>query len=191
MKVADLLERRSVSPKRLVAPGPSSEQITAIVEAACAAPDHRGLQPWRFLLIPNDTRDALAALFEAAAQETHGNLTSAQIERAREKAYNGACLIAVIARLREEVRDVPLHEQWVSVGAATQNILLAAHALGFGAMLVSGDKVATAAMHKGLGMQASESLLGFVAIGSISKPPKVRPRPNVEDCLSVWSLADR
>lgn len=186
MKVADLLERRSISPKRLVEPGPSEADIAAIIEAACAAPDHRRLKPWRFILIRNEARDALANSFEAAAFETHVSLSPEQIERAREKAFNGACLIAVIARLRQDLRDVPLHEQWVSVGAATQNMLLAAHALGFGAMLVSGDKVATRALCQGLGLRDGEQLLGFVALGSIVKAAKPSVRPKADELLSAW-----
>ena len=186
MQIAEIVERRSVSPRRLSEPGPTPAQLNAIIEAACAAPDHRRLRPWRFVLIRTEAREAFADLFEAAARETHGELNSDQVKRAREKAANGACLIAVIAEIRDNIRDVPPHEQWVSVGAAVQNILLAAKSFGFGSMLVSGDKVSTRALTEGFGLAPDELLLGFVAIGTISKQPGTAERPGAKEKLSYW-----
>lgn len=168
MSFAEIAARRSVSPRRLIEPGPNFEQITMMVEAACTAPDHRRLHPWRFVLIGNDERKNLADLFEAAARETHGDLNDDQAERAREKAMNGACLIAVVGGIRDDVPDVPPNEQWMSVGAAMQNILLTATSLGFGSMIVSGEKVGTRALQTGLGLGLIEQLVGFVAIGTVS-----------------------
>ena len=186
MTLDDIVRRRSVSPRRLIAPGPNPEQVRMMIEAACAAPDHRRLRPWRFILIRNDQRTMLANLFEASARETHGTLSEDQTERAREKAMNGACLIAVVGVIRNDAPDVLPYEQWVSVGAAIQNILLVATSLGFGSMIVSGDKVATRALQKGLGLSAIEQLLGFVAVGSVSKQPPADDRLGAIDVLSVW-----
>ena len=186
MTLDDIVRRRSVSPRRLIEPGPSLEQVRTMIDAACAAPDHRRLRPWRFILIRNDQRTMLANLFEAAARETHKTLSENQTERAREKAFNGACLIAVVCIIHDDVPDVLPHEQWVSVGAAVQNILLTATSFGFGSMIVSGDKVKTCALQNGLGLSAIEQLLGFVAVGTVSKLPPVPERPTVEDVLSAW-----
>lgn len=186
MTYLDLLARRSISPKRLVEPGPTADQIALMIQAACAAPDHRRLRPWRYILIDNQAREQLADLFEEAARQTHGQLNDEQRGRAREKAANGACLLAVVAVIQDQVNDVPTHEQWVSVGAAVQNILLAAQAIGFGSMLVSGDKVATQALRLGLGLTPGEQLLGFIALGTATKTAKPTKRPCVEQVLSVW-----
>jgi nitroreductase len=61
--------RRSVPPRRLVEPRPSESEIAEIVKAACAAPDHRQLRPYRFEIIDLANRPALADAFEAAARE--------------------------------------------------------------------------------------------------------------------------
>ena len=66
----DIVARRSVSPRRLTESGPNPEQVRAMIEAACAVPDHRRLRPWRIALIRNDERTKLADLLEAAARET-------------------------------------------------------------------------------------------------------------------------
>ena len=44
-----ILSRHSVSPKRVVAPGPDADQILELMSAAAAAPDHGKLRPWRFI----------------------------------------------------------------------------------------------------------------------------------------------
>jgi len=184
--VTMILSRHSVSPRRLVAPGPDRAQIMTLIEAAAAAPDHRQLRPWRFIHIRAEGRAGLADLFAAAARETHGEMSESELGRAREKAMNGACLIAVIARIRDDVPAVPPHEQWASVGAAMQNLLLAATAMGFGSMIVSGGKVATHALPAGLGLGPEETLLGLAAIGTPARAPHEKSRPDPASLLTDW-----
>ena len=141
-----ILRRRSVSPRRLVAPGPNTRSVELMVEAALAAPDHARLHPWRFVTIDLRGRDALAAVFGDAARELDPGKTDDAIQRELQKAYNAPTLIAIIARINELHPVVPAREQWMPVGAALQNILLAAEDLGFRAMIVSGSKVSTNAL---------------------------------------------
>jgi hypothetical protein len=58
--------RQNVSPKRLVEPGPSAEQLEALLSLAAAAPDHGLLMPWRFILVPAGQRQHLAEVFALA-----------------------------------------------------------------------------------------------------------------------------
>ena len=64
--------------------------------------------------------------------------TLEQIEAAREKAHRAPLLLVAVACLGPREPDIPMLERMVSMGAAIQNILLGAHALGFGAGLTSG-----------------------------------------------------
>ncbi|WP_213959872.1 hypothetical protein [Variovorax sp. dw_954] len=43
--LASLLERRSISPKRLGAPGPDVENLNLMLKAALIAPDHGVVSP--------------------------------------------------------------------------------------------------------------------------------------------------
>jgi len=61
--------RQTILPKRLMAPGPDAGQLQQILEAAASAPDHGQLLPWRFVLVPQDARAALATVFGAALLE--------------------------------------------------------------------------------------------------------------------------
>lgn len=58
--------RSNVSPRRLVGPGPSAQQVEALLGLAAVAPDHGLLTPWRFVLVPVDQRHRLAEAFALA-----------------------------------------------------------------------------------------------------------------------------
>ena len=56
-----LLEtRRSGRPREMVAPGPSEEEMERILTIAARVPDHGKLFPWRFVIVPDSERPALA-----------------------------------------------------------------------------------------------------------------------------------
>lgn len=191
MDLARNLSRRFVSPHWLGEPGPDDDGVRDLVGAACAGTDHRDLRPFRFLHISNDARTWLADLFVKAADETHGEMTRDQLSRARENAMNGTTHLALVVSLRSDVTDVPEYERWIAGGAALHNALLAAHAKGFSAKILSGDKVGTAALRKGLGVAPSEQLVGFVAIGTAAKTPNPRTEPDIGTLLSRWPSEER
>ena len=62
--LAHLLDRRSVSPKRLRRPGPGPDDIELMLQAALRAPDHGGLHPWRVIEFRDAQRAALGQCFE-------------------------------------------------------------------------------------------------------------------------------
>lgn len=179
--------RRSVSPKHLEAPGPDPEQIRELVRAACAGIDHGRLAPARFVYVPDDQRDALADIFVAAALEADGNAPGDYLESTRERALNGPCLIAVIAHIVEDNAQVPPHEQWVAVGAALQNLLLAAESFGYRGKTVSGARVRSQALRSAFALRDDEILLAFVALGTLKGEPKEMPRRSPDEVLSVFS----
>jgi len=176
--------RRSTAPRRLVAPGPSEREIERIVRAACAAPDHKGLQPFRFEWIGTEERACLADAFEAAERELRPDAPAAALERERERAMHAPILLALIVRLTEG--DVPMTEQYASAGAALGYALLAADGLGYGAMAVSGDKLATGAMRQSFRLDANEALLCFIAIGTPEKLRSPRGEPDLGRRLRHW-----
>lgn len=179
-----LCMRRSTPPRHLTAPGPTDEEIQLLVRAASRAPDHQRLKPFRFLIISSDDREALADVFEAAERELDPSIGGERLERAREKARHAPVLLAVISRLQKS-DEVPEIEQRASAGAALGYVVLAADLLGYGAMAVSGRKVATAAMHRAFELADNEKLLCFVGIGTPAKVKGDPPDPD-PDLLQPW-----
>ena len=182
-----LLTRRSVPPRHLVAPGPTDSDIERMISAAMTAPNHGALISTRFMLIEPVNRDRLADLFVEAEKEVRPLASGEALNRAREKALNGACLLAVVNRTFADHPDISVAEQTASTGAALGFLLLSAHALGFAAMAVSGEKTRTHTLRKAFALEPYEGLLCFVAIGTPIKTRGPRGPAQPDQVLSVWS----
>lgn len=169
--------RQHVSPKRLGDPGPQPGQIEQILSAAGAAPDHGRLTPWRLIIIPPERRHLLGAAFADALVARDGEATEVQKEEARAKAFRGPFLALMVARLGPELGDTHPQERVISAGCAIQNMLLAAHAMGFGAGLSSGRALYSPQMRALFGLSAHEQPLCFLSVGTVTKGKSPRPRP--------------
>jgi nitroreductase len=176
--------RQTVLPKRLVAPGPDAQQLQRLMQAAAAAPDHGELRPWRFMLVAQAKRALLAEAFEAALLDRDAQATPDQREAAREKAYRAPLLLLAIARLGPAQPDMPVLERMVSLGAALQNLLLLAHAMGFGAGLTSGQAMQSPRLHALFRLQPGEEAVCFVSVGSVTQRKPMRPRASPHEILS-------
>ncbi len=178
--------RQSVMPKRLLAPGPDTSQLRQMVDAAACAPDHRGLRPWRLLRIADHQRVALAELFEACTRDRDPAASADDIARSREKAGRAPVLLLAVLRGEPPDEEVPLVERAITLGAALMNLLLAAHGLGFGAMLTSGRAVRTARFARAFSLAPGEQAVCFVSIGSARGAPR-RARGQAADFLADWT----
>lgn len=148
-----LFARRSIRryENRPVAP----QMITALLEAAMAAPSARNLQPWHFVVIEDrQALDALSELHPYARMLKEATLA-----------------IAVCGEL-----DKPF---WVQdCSAATQNILVAACGLGLGSVWLGVHPSAEreAEVRQFLGVPDSLGVLCLIAVGhpAEEKPPAER-----------------
>ena len=181
--------RQTILPKRLAEPGPDAAQLQAILGAAASAPDHHELLPWRFVLVPAGARDRLAEVFATALLERDASATPQQVAQAREKAYRSPLLLLAVVRLRDDDAEIAPHERIVSAGCAVQNMLLMAHAQGFGGALTSGKALQSAPLRTLFGLQPDEQALCFVNLGTGVKARPVRLRPQAAQYVST--LPDR
>ena len=179
-----LNSRRSTPSRQLGAPGPDAAQLDAMLAAAVRVPDHGKLTPWRLILIRGDARRRLGERLAELHRRIEPDIPDGALTKDRER-YNFAPLIvAVVARIDASHAKVPEQEQILSAGNVAYNLLLAAHALGFGAQWLTGwaayDRDAAALF----GLAANERIVGFVHIGSAAEPAPERTRPNVADLVS-------
>ncbi|TSE32621.1 nitroreductase family protein [Tepidimonas charontis] len=177
--------RQTISPKRLVEPGPTAQELDAILRCAAAAPDHGLLRPWRFVIVPAQRRAGLGEVFAAALIDRDPGATLEQIEAAREKAQRAPLLMLVVAQLGAAEPPIPVLERMVSVGAAVQNMLLAAHAMGYGASLTSGQAMTSPRLRALFDLTPGEEAVCFVNIGTVAKRKAARLHPAVESFVSV------
>ncbi len=189
-------DRRQASPRRLIAPGPDAAQTQSLFLAAAQAPDHGCLVPWRFVLVPPQRREALGDAFAAALRERDPLADAASLAQARDKAAHAPFLALAIARERDAHADapdqdawaaegVPAHERLVSLGCAIQNLLLVAHAQGYGAGLVSGRALESRALRRLFTLDAGERAVCFIAVGTVQSPRPARARPLPRDFVAT------
>jgi nitroreductase len=163
MEAFDALNTRQ-SAKTYGDRAPSREHLDQILQAAVRAPDHGRLRPWRFMIIEGDQRRKLGDLLAASARRRIPALSDGDLQRERDKALRAPMIIVTACRVVPGTK-VPEIEQILAVGAATQNILLALHALGYAAAWKTGEATYDPEVRKALGFADDDHLVGFVYTG--------------------------
>jgi nitroreductase len=180
-----LATRRSASVKAMVEPGPTPEQLSALLAIAVRVPDHGKLTPWRFILFEGEARGRFGDILAARWRELHPDHGEATVAQARGFFERAPTVLAVVSRAAPHVK-IPEWEQVLSAGAVCQNILIAATAMGLGCQWNTDwcayDPKALAAM----GMAPDEKIAGFIYLGTPKEPITDRPRPDPESLLTRW-----
>ena len=89
-----------------------------------------------------------------------------------------------LARLDEADKEVPAVERFISLGCAIQNMLLTAHAMGYGSALTSGQALASPRLHRLFGLTPGEVPVCFVNVGTVGARKPARPRPDAARFVS-------
>ena len=183
----DLLKtRRSIKPVDLVGPAPSPSEVETLLTVASRVPDHGKLTPWRFIIFEGDARIAAGETIASAFRAKYPEAKPDQVEAERRRLARAPLVIAVVSRAGPHVK-IPEWEQLLSAGAATMSLVLAAHALGYGANWITEWYAYDRAVLSGLGLAENERIAGFVHIGRVTRPPEDRPRPPLDAIASRYA----
>ena len=174
------------SPAGLVAPAPDSAALDRMLRAAMRAPDHGRLRPWHFIVVDGAARAALGDVLAGALRLRDPDLTEAAFAKERAKPMRAPLLVVVAARLREH-RGVPAIEQIIAAGAAAQNILVAAHALGFGGFWRTGAAAYDERVKHALGLRAVDAIVGFLYLGTPSTATTPVASSDVASHVTHWT----
>ena len=177
--------RQTILPKRLGGPVPTTDELAQILQAAAHAPDHGQLLPWRFVLVPESARAALAEVFAQALLERDADASPAQTAQAREKAHRAPVLMLAVVDGERGDRGIDLAERLVSAGCAVQNMLLVATAQGYGSALTSGKALRSPGLRALFQLADAEQALCFISIGTVQSRKSVRARPAVHSYVST------
>lgn len=161
-----------VSATVLAEPGPTPEQLRTILSAGVCAPDHGRLAPWRFVVLAGADREILARAMIKMRLRSSPGVSRAEAEKDGLKAMRAPTIVVVAARI-DTPSKVPSIERVIAVGAATQNMFLAAHALGLGAMWKTGEAAYDEKVKVALGLAADDHVVAFLHLGtavSLGKP---------------------
>lgn len=169
--IAALLGR--ASPPKVTAPGPDPDQLDTILKAGSRAPDHGRLQPFRFIVIEGEARERLGEVMAAALKARTPEAAEAMLQAERTKPLRAPLIVVVVAVVRPNPK-VPDLEQVVAAGAAAQNMLIAAHALGLGAFWRTGACAYDAGVKSALGLSQEDTIVGFLYFGASAGAPPTR-----------------
>ncbi|MBV9996364.1 MAG: nitroreductase [Caulobacteraceae bacterium] len=162
------------SPPLLTAPGPTAGQLDTILKAGSRAPDHGRMQPFRFAIMEGAARQRLGDLMAESLYRREPEASASKLDAERAKTQRAPLIIAVAAVLQPNPK-VPEVEQIVCAGAAAQNMLLAAHAMGLGAFWRTGPASYDPAVKTGLGFSEADAIVGFLYFGTATVTPPERP----------------
>jgi len=177
-----LARRRSASAATLRAPAPSDAQLHDILRLAARVPDHGKLSPWRFIVLEGEAKAAFVSRLEAiAASQAEPEKATGALFKIRIPPMS----VVVVSRVTEG--KIPAWEQKLSSGAVCMNLLIAAQAMGFGANWITDWYAYDAKVDAVLGLQAGETVAGFVHIGTAAEPPQERVRPDLAAITTRWN----
>lgn len=180
-----IFSRRSIG--RLADPAPSDADLTTILRAAAAAPDHGELRPFRFTVLDGDAQDAFGKVLEdaylARCEESGRTPEPAKAEKERTK-LGRAPVVVIVSAVDQESEKIPFVEQRDASVAAAQNALIAATALGYGSMWRTGAPVDDPRVKAALGLRDKDAIVGFLYLGSITPGTEKPTRdPEVDDLM--------
>jgi len=190
-----------------MSPGPiPASDLEAIVECGLYAPSGSNQQPWHFAVITN--RELINKIKNAVAErveEIKGRISSASAQKSFEGylqyiTFFGdasaliCCFVEPYRALLERLLSRYAPELSVStrenasvqsVAAAVENMLLAAHALGYAGCWMTGPLIAQEDIEALVKPEGKWELLAMVALGQrdkdrpAAKAPERRPREDV------------
>ncbi len=184
-RLSMLARRRSTAAVALTEPAPNPSELKTLLQIAQRVPDHGKLTPWRFVIFEGPSRENFGNILAKVAATHFQNINDEHIEIERNRLTRAPLVVAVISTVIEN-HKIPEWEQILSAGAVCQNMLIAAHAMGYAGQWVTEWYSANPQVDAVLGLCRNERIAGFIYLGTASVEPTERPRPDWRDRTSYF-----
>jgi len=178
-----LLSRRSGSAKAMTGPGPDAGQLRQILAAGARVPDHGKLAPWRFIVFEGDARARMGELLVDVLRASEPEAGEVRIQMERGRFLRAPVVVAVVSRIVESLK-APEWEQVLSAGAVCQNMLIAAHALGYVGNWITEWYAFDRKVLGRLGLAANERIAGYLYFGTAAAELEERVRPDLDGLIT-------
>jgi nitroreductase len=162
---------------RLTEPAPTDDDLRTMLEAAAAVPDHGELRPFRFTVLRGAGLEAFGEVLEEAyfrrCSDSGKAPVPAKAQKERTK-LGRAPMVIVVSAVRQPTEKIPWTDQRDAAVCAAEHLLLAAHALDYGAMWRTGDPCEDDYVKKALGLAPDDAIVAFIYVGTPhdTKEPK-------------------
>jgi nitroreductase len=148
------------------------ETIEKLLSAGAQAPNHHKVRPWRFVVLTGDGRKKLGEVMSASFADRNPGAPAEGLDKTRGLPLRAPVVIAIGADKPADTKTIEV-ENISAASAAAQNILLAAHALGLGAIWRTGEWARDAKVKDFLGFASDQHIVGFIYVGY----PDILPEP--------------
>ena len=183
MDVFEAIHNRHSQKK--VKPDPVSRaMIEKLLDAAAQAPNHYKVRPWRFVVLTGNARERLGEVMSASLRARQPDFPQEAFDKAKTTPLQAPVVIAVGVEKPSEPKVLEI-ENVCAAAAATENLLLAAYAMGLGAKWRTGEWARDAKVKEFLGFEPDQHIVGFVYVGYPEFIVEQPPRPSFED-RTVW-----
>ncbi|MDR2425586.1 MAG: nitroreductase family protein [Endomicrobium sp.] len=182
----------------------SDNDIKTIIEAASMAPSATNSQNWRFIAVKTENKRKELVLAIEEQIEEYSSLIKSKRAYNEFNAYarfftffaSAPLVIAVIKTPYTSFSMRIMRRYGISPealeaadshgpSAAVQNMLLAAHALGYGACWMTGPLIAKEKLEKVLNINSPHHLMALIPIGKTEMTPSVPKRKPIEEIFET------
>jgi nitroreductase len=179
MDIFDAINTR-YSVKKLKADSLARDVIDKLLDAGNRAPNHYKVRPWRVFFFYGDGGEKLGDVMAASLRDRQPDLPQEGLDKTRALPLRAPVIIAVGVDKPVESKVLEL-ENYAATSAACQNILLAAHALGLGAIWRTGDWAHDVKVKEFFGLTENQHIAGFIYVGYPETVGEPALRPSAED----------
>jgi nitroreductase len=183
MDVFEAIHNRHSQKKVKPDPVPRA-MIEKLLDAAAQAPNHYKVRPWRFVVLTGRARERLGEVMSVSLRERQPDFPQEAFDKAQTTPLQAPVVIAVGVEKPSEPKVLEI-ENICAAAAATENLLLAAYAIGLGAKWRTGEWARDPMVKKFLGFEVDQHIVGFVYVGYPEFIVEQSPRPSFED-RTVW-----
>jgi nitroreductase len=167
----------------------SRQQVEEVLRAATLAPSGKNAQPWRFVVLSGTAKGDLIAKMRVAVRgvrDAGGDVGSAPwtARIMREAPVLVVVFTPPVPPEFEEWGELATRVDLQSVGAAIQNLCLAATDSGLGSLWIADVFYDVGRIEEDLA-RPGERLVAAVALGRPAEDPPARPRRSVAD-VTEW-----
>lgn len=164
----------------------SIDQIKELLDIAIWAPTHKMREPWRFIIIIDEAREAFV---EAISFESQKGKDAVPMKQAKIDHWLSIPAYVVMV-MEEDPRQHQWDEDYAAVSALIQNFQLAAWEKGIGMLWNTNKHIYSPTIRKELGVMPGERIVGVMQVGYPAHIPTAVERTPVEEKLTVFSKRD-
>lgn len=156
-----------------------------VFKCALTAPVHKNLRNWHFYYFSEKKRDELGQLISPKKEFYSDNLQfESDLKKFNSKFYNSPAYLICVLKV-DNNHAVPVTEQYVTIGAVIQQIIISTELLGYACYWRTGKWCVNNDLREFLNLSPHDSIVGFISLGSKLNRT---PRKTVVDQKDFFSI---